>query len=273
MAESSLERRRVPRGPLMRLWNVVYGMLRFVAQHVQGFYAAFATFLSIAFLGAAALAVFVALAKVVLEGVAQGMDDQVLRWFALHRTPGLTAAALRVTSLGSDVVVIMLVVVFSALLWLTNHRYSTLLLLIGVLGAAILNWALKDVFLRPRPSVVRRLAVVNSTSFPSGHAMVSMVAYAAVALLISRLEDSRPLRGVTWTIAVLLILLIGTSRVYLGVHYPTDVLAGFAAGLAWIAFVVAGLRAVHFFSTRKPEVRAVEHDLNAEAERSLGVRK
>lgn len=270
MNTTHMERRAAPRRWRARLWNVIYRTLRFVAQHVGGFYPAVLAFLAIAFLGAAALVAFVALAKVVLEGATTPTDDAILQWFARHRTPILTAVALQVTQLGTGIVLWMLMLVSAAFLWLTNHRYSAGLLFVGILGASILNVALKDVFLRPRPSSVHPLTIVGSASFPSGHAMVSFVAYAAVALLVSRLESGAALRAVTWLLTLLLIGAIGLSRVYLGVHYPSDVVAGYLAGLAWLAFVATGITALRFFAHRQPQVRAVEHDLDAEAARAAG---
>lgn len=272
MNTTPMERRGTARGWRARLWDVIYRTLRFVAQHVRGFYPAVLAFLAIAFLGAAAVVAFVALAKVVLEGATAPLDDAILQWFARHRTPLLTTVALEVTQLGTGIVLLMIMLVSAAFLWLTRHRYSAALLLVGVLGASILNIALKDVFLRPRPTSVHPLTVVGSASFPSGHAMVSFVAYAAVALLVSRLESGATFRAVTWSLAILLIAAIGVSRVYLGVHYPSDVVAGYLAGLAWIAFVAAGITALRFFSHRRPQVRAVEHDLDAEPERAAGAR-
>jgi undecaprenyl-diphosphatase len=268
MNTTHMERRAMPRRVGARLWNVIYRTLRFVAQHVRGFYPAVLASLAIAFLGAAALVAFVALAKVVLEGATSPIDNAVLQWFAGHRTPVLTTVALQVTQLGTGIVLWTLMLVSAVFLWLTNHRYSAGLLLVGILGASVLNIALKDAFLRPRPTSVHPLTVVGSTSFPSGHAMVSFVAYAAVALLVSRLESGAVLRTITWLLALLLIAAIGVSRVYLGVHYPSDVVAGYLAGLAWIAFVATGLKTVRFFAHRQPQVRAVEHHLDAEAERA-----
>ena len=88
-----------------------------------------------------------------------------------------------------------------------------------------------------------------------------MVVYGSVAYLVGRLEERTKLRRTTWTFASLVIIAIGISRMYLGVHYPSDVIAGFVGGLAWLAFVVACMSALKFFAQRRPETRTEERDL------------
>jgi undecaprenyl-diphosphatase len=255
-AERRLRRRR-----LRRVGNALYRTLRFVAEHVQGVYSAYATFLSIAFVGAAALAAFMGVAKVVLEGFAQPWDDSFLRWIAAYRTPVLTQIALELTTLGTGIVLVMVVLVGAAFLWLTHHRHSSYLLLASFFGAWLLNNVLKDVFERPRPLVVYPLATTATSSFPSGHAMTSMAAYGAIALLVTRLETRGAARVLTWMVAALVILLIGATRLYLGVHYLSDILGGYAAGLAWVAFAAAGIAALRFFARRSPAIREDERNL------------
>ncbi len=139
------ERRRRARR-LRRRWNALYHTLRFVARHVQGVYSAYTAFLSIAFVGAAALVAFVGIAKVVLEGFMQPWDDSALRWLASERSGMLTKAALDATVLGSGTVLVVVVVVGATFLWLTRHHYSSYLLLASFFGAWLLNTLLKDVF-------------------------------------------------------------------------------------------------------------------------------
>ncbi len=244
-----------------RAWDAFYRALRWVAAHVHGVYSAYAAFLSIAFVGAAALAAFVGIAKLVLEGPLQAADEQLLRVVAAHRTALLTKVALQATMLGTGTVLVVLVLVTSSFLWLTRHRHSAYLLLASFFGSWILNTVLKDIFDRPRPVVVSHLAAVATYSFPSGHAMSSVAAYGAIALLITRLEQRRAARLATWLLAALVILVIGASRIYLGVHYASDVLAGYAAGLAWVAFAAAGLSALQFFGRRAPAIHAQERNL------------
>ncbi len=253
--------RRLRERRVRRAWDAFYRALRWVAAHVHGVYSAYAAFLSIAFVGAAALAAFVGIAKLVLEGPLQPADDQFLRVVAAYRTPLLTKVALQATMLGTGTVLVVLVLVTSSFLWLTRHRHSTYLLLASFFGSWILNTVLKDVFDRPRPEVVSHLATFASYSFPSGHAMSAMAAYGAIALLITRLEHGPRARLATWLLAALVILGIGASRIYLGVHYASDVLAGYAAGLAWVAFAAAGMSALQFFGRRAPEIHRQERNL------------
>ena len=268
------ERRRTPRGKLSVLRDALYSTLRFIARHVRGFYGALAAFLTIsAVVGLGASSAFIIFAAIVSGGATQRFDERVLDWLSGFRGPFLDEAALEITSLGNGIVLFALVLVASVFLWQTNHRWSVYLLIISALGGKVLNTVLKQWFDRPRPSIVDHIDVVHSMSFPSGHAMSSLVVYGSVAYLVARLEPTPWLRRTTWTLAALVILGIGVSRMYLGVHYPSDVIAGFAAGLAWLAFVASGFTAVRFFAYRRPEVEQEEEDLHAEEERTAGVRE
>jgi undecaprenyl-diphosphatase len=268
------ERRRVPRGILKFPRDLLYSTLRFIARHIKGFFGAVVAFLTVGFVvGISAAVLFVITATVVAAGFTQTFDDNVLEWFARHRTPRLDELMLDVTSLGNGIVLVVLVLVAAVFLWQTRHHWSVYLLVIGTVGGDLLNTLLKEYFERPRPSVVIQIDTVSSMSFPSGHAMVSLIVYGSVAYLVGRLEPTAGLRRTTWAFAVLIILSIGISRVYLGVHYPSDVIAGFIAGLAWLAFVASGVTAVRFFAPRRPETATEEKDLNAEQQREAGVRE
>jgi undecaprenyl-diphosphatase len=233
--------------------DALYSMLRFIARHVRGFWTAIAAFLTLGLaLGAAAAAAFAVVAGVVETGFLQTVDERALHWFAARRSPLLDRVMLDITTLGDGIVLVVLVAIVSVFLWLTGHRWSVYLLCAGVIGGQLVNNMLKIMFARPRPDVIDWVDHVTTKSFPSGHAMSAIIAYGSVAYLVGRLEPTTVLRRTTWAIAVLIIVAIGTSRVYLGVHYPSDVLAGFLAGLAWLAFVVASVRAIHFFAQRRP---------------------
>lgn len=268
------DHRRKPRGRLASAGNLLYDLLRLIARYVQGFYAAVLTYLSFSFFVAiGAVWAFAEITEEVLEGSTQRFDEAVLTWVEGHRTPVLDHLALEVTALGNFATLTVLVLAVSVFLWLTHHRISVALLMIAVAGGAIVNTLLKEVFDRPRPSVVEQITDVSTQSFPSGHAMAAFIAYASVAYLGGRLEPTAKLRWTTWGLAALLILGVGASRVYLGVHYPSDVVGGFIAGLAWLGFIISGLTAVRYFSSRKPEVEAEERDLHAEEERERGLRE
>jgi membrane-associated phospholipid phosphatase len=249
-----------PPGPRRAL----YSILRFIAAHVRGFWSAFAAFVTLGIIiGAAAAAIFIGVAAVVAGGLTQGIDEAALRWLATHRSPAFDKLMLEATTLGDGIVIVMVVATTSVFLWLTHHRWSVFILVVGVIGGKVLNTALKLGYDRTRPSVVEAIDTVSSPSFPSGHAMGAMIAYGSVAYLVSRLEPTPRMRTATWLIAGALILLIGISRVYLGVHYPSDVIAGFLAGLAWLALVASSVTALGYFSPRRPETATEEHDLDA----------
>jgi undecaprenyl-diphosphatase len=258
-----VERRARRRRRVDGLLDPLYTLLRLIARHVSGFWGALAAFLTAGLIaGLAAASVFVLIAGIVTRGITQTTDERVLQWLARQRTPARDEIMLEITSLGDGAVLILLVAIVSGFLWLTQHRWSSYILLAGVLGGQILSKLLKRVFDRERPSVIDLLDEVSSPSFPSGHAMGSFIAYGAVAYVMARLQPSPGLRRLIWGIAALLIIAIGVSRMYLGVHYPSDVIAGFTAGLAWLGFVAASMTAVRFFAPRRPETQREEKDLD-----------
>ena len=260
------ERRVRPRqGPRRRLGDGLFALLRWIARHVNGFHAAVGTFLLIG-LGVilAASVVFARLAEEVAEGDTMGVDEQVLRWMDARASPLWDVVALEVTALGAGVVVWMVVLIASAFLWASRHRYSAALLWVAMIGGALLNYAMKVAFARPRPDVFEwRTPHAGSHSFPSGHSMTSMVVYGTLAFLIARLAPTPLLRRLTYGVAAVVILAVGLSRMYLGVHYPTDVFGGFVTGLAWAVTCGLGVEAVRYFRTRRPQVEQEEEDLDA----------
>ena len=256
-----MRRRRA--GPLRPLWNVLYRLFRWIGRHSRGFYAAVGAYLLIGLALVVVAAVgFAHLAARVMAGDTQVMDETVLRWMNDMGAPWLDTVALEVTALGARLVVWMVVLVASVFLWHTRHHYSASLLWVAMIGGGIVNSAFKMGFDRPRPDVFPwRTQHVGLASFPSGHAMTSIVVYGTLAFLVARLAPTRWLRGLTWGVAMLVILLIGWSRLYLGVHYPTDVLAGFVIGAAWAVVCGLGIEAVRYFRRRRPEVVVEEKDL------------
>jgi membrane-associated phospholipid phosphatase len=259
------------RGRFRIFRDALYTTLRWTAEHVSGFFGALAAFVTVSLaVGVAAAMLFAAFARFVMSGVTQNFDDEVLRWISTHRTPGLNEVMLEITTLGSGMVLIVLVLVASVFLWLTKHHWSVYILLVGVVGGQLMNRLLKNFFERPRPSIVEWVTEVSSKSFPSGHAMTAMITYGSVAYLVARLEPTDLLRRTTWAIAALFIFAIGISRMYLGVHYPSDIVAGYLAGVAWLAFVATSLAAVRYFAPRRPATRREEHDLNARASGTTG---
>ena len=189
-------------------------------------------------------------AETVMAGQTQAFDDSVLRWVAAHHTATLDSVMLEITSLGTGSAVLMIVGVASLFLALTRHRYSAALLLAATAGGGLLNIVLKHFFDRPRPHVFEWGTHALSSSFPSGHAMSATIVYTTVAYLAARLQRRMWERALTMILAALIILSISASRVYLGVHYPSDVVAGMIIGIGWSAFCMATLEAIQRLAQR-----------------------
>lgn len=145
----------------------------------------------------------------------------------------LTLSARELTALGSIPVLALLGLAALGYLLLDRRWRAVLLLCISLPGGLLVNTLLKQGFDRPRPDLVVRLAEVQTASFPSGHAMLSAIVYLTLGALLAAGAKRRRHRAYILTVAVLLTLAIGASRVWLGVHWPTDVLAGWCLGAAW----------------------------------------
>ncbi|HVF34853.1 MAG TPA: phosphatase PAP2 family protein [Candidatus Saccharimonadia bacterium] len=138
-----------------------------------------------------------------------------------------------ITSLGGTAVLALITLFAIGYLLLSGKRANALLVFVAVVGGALLSHFLKLGFDRPRPELVAKLVEVRTLSFPSGHAMQSAVTYLTLGALLARVQGGKRTRAYLMAVAVILTLLIGFSRVFLGVHWPTDVLAGWCAGAAW----------------------------------------
>jgi undecaprenyl-diphosphatase len=268
------ERRHGVRTRLSRGRDVFYHSLREIAKHANNFYTALGIYVVagglLAVLGAWG---FVALAEKVRQGSTQVFDDAVLHWMGQHRVAWVERVVLEVTPLGTAVVVGVIVVVAGLFLINTDHRLSALLLLIATGGGIVLNTILKVIFSRPRPQIFEWATYATSSSFPSGHAMSAAIVYSTVAYLVARLERRLWARWLTMLGTMLLVLVICFSRVYLGVHYPSDVLAGVIVGLAWAGFCMAGLEASRVFARRFGAAEVLEHerDLTKTERRAAGL--
>jgi undecaprenyl-diphosphatase len=184
--------------------------------------------------------VFIALAGEVLEGDTQKFDERMLE--ALRRPDNraipigpawLQNAALDITALGSPTVLGLAVLAIVGFLLLQQSYRAAAFVFVASCGGWLLNSLLKTAFSRTRPTVVPHLREVMSQSFPSGHALTSAAVYLTLGALLMRLAKRRLTKFYCITIAMLATFLVGASRVYLGVHYPTDVLAGWLIGLSW----------------------------------------
>lgn len=195
-------------------------------------------------LAAGGVWLFVEVADEVIEGETHAIDEAVL---LLFRTSGDAADPLGpvwveelmrdLTALGGLGVLGLLTL--AAIAWLTMTRAygMALLLAVAVLGGVLLSTGLKSGFDRPRPDLVPHGTRVLSASFPSGHAMLSAVVYLTLGAMLAAAQRGRRRKLFFVALAVLLTLIVGCSRVYLGVHWPSDVLAGWAAGASWALLV------------------------------------
>ncbi|WP_245450051.1 phosphatase PAP2 family protein [Chelatococcus asaccharovorans] len=183
---------------------------------------------------------FLAVAEDMREGELQAFDTGIL--LALRNPQDLAdpigpqwlEIGMRdITSLGSIPVLALIVAVVIGYLVLARKPGVALLVAISVGGGLLLGHLLKLRFERPRPDLVAHLVDIHSLSFPSSHAMLSAVTYLTIGALLTRVERRRIVRLYILVVAVGLTLLVGLSRIYLGVHWPSDVLAGWCAGAAW----------------------------------------
>lgn len=186
------------------------------------------------------LITFGLVASEVVEGSTQAFDRQVILAFRSAGDPAVPIGppwvqemARDITALGSLVVLGIVLFVVVGYLLLVRQRAAAWLMLSAGLGGVAMNFLLKQVFARPRPDFVVPAARVFSPSFPSGHAVLSAIAYLTLAALLARTTRSPRLRIYLVATGIVLTLSVGVSRVYLGVHYPTDVLAGWCVGSAW----------------------------------------
>ncbi len=180
------------------------------------------------------------LASEVVAGETQQFDKQILVALRDPANPSrpigptwMLSAALDITALGSATVLTLTVLAVGGFLLLQGMWRTALFVTLASLGGWFLNSALKQLFQRPRPDVVPHLRDVMSLSFPSGHAMTSAVVYLTLGALTMRIAERRLTKFYCMAVAVLATVLVGATRIYLGVHYPTDVIAGWLIGLSW----------------------------------------
>jgi membrane-associated phospholipid phosphatase len=187
--------------------------------------------------------VFGALAEEVAEGDT-GLDNRIADELHEHATRPLTEFFEAVTTLGNGIVLAGVAAIAAYLLARRRYYAEAVLMVLAYVGAEVLSYSLKLAFRRDRPFFTDPLATVSTYSFPSGHATVSVAVYGALSLVLLR-RLTGPARLVCLAAAVLLVSLIGFSRLYLGVHFLSDVLAGFSVGLAWLALCVVVLDLHH----------------------------
>lgn len=196
---------------------------------------------------------FIQVADEVTEGETHDLDIAILELFRAAGDPSqmigsfwFREAVRDITALGSVSVLTLIVASVIIFLLMTRQAHAALLVAVSVIGGSILSTFLKNFFDRPRPEY-SAITEALSASFPSGHAMLSAVTYLTLGALLARLSQRWRVRIFFYGVAIILTVLVGISRVMLGVHYPSDVLAGWALGAAW----ALGATAVASFLRRR----------------------
>lgn len=207
---------------------------------------------------------FVELTEEVQGDTITAFDDSVTSYVTSFRTPALNHFFQFVTDLG-DVYAYIVATTLAAIFFFFKLRNKKFILqLLGVLIlSALANLALKEAFNRARPTI-DHLVVVETLSYPSGHAMSAMAFYGFLTYLVFQIKMSRLLRTFLTLVFISLIFLIGLSRIYLGVHFPSDVIGGFAAGLIWIAFCIILFNIIDLLRQKKMRKNQAEEEENLE---------
>jgi undecaprenyl-diphosphatase len=201
-------------------------------------------------LGVAVLALFLFswIAHSVIDQRTKNFDLFVRTHIHHYASPLMTRLMFAITWLGGDGLIIAAIVVLTVFAWL-RWRRAALWMLVTLAGALVLDLSLKYAFHRMRPTPFFG-PIPRTYSFPSGHALFSFCFYGVLAGLLAGRIRSLPLRIFIWTSAALLVLAIGVSRIYLGVHYPSDVAGGYLTATLWVATMVA-LDRLHQKKSRK----------------------
>jgi undecaprenyl-diphosphatase len=196
--------------------------------------------LAVLFICAVALYAFVGTVNEALQGDAHRFDRALLLALRDRADPAeplgppwLTLTMRDLTALGGYPVITTIAILAAGYLAILRNWAAVILVFASLAGGALLNEVLKDVFDRPRPDLVAHLVHVETPSLPSAHAMMAAVTYLTLGALLGRAQPRPALKMYILGVAVALALLIGFSRIYLGVHWPTDVLAGWSIGAAW----------------------------------------
>ncbi|KQZ12739.1 phosphoesterase [Mesorhizobium sp. Root554] len=183
---------------------------------------------------------FVELSEVARDATPHAFDTQILLAFREAGqpdnpigSPKIEGAVRDITALGGTIVLTLITAATVIYFFLTRRLSTAFFVLVAIGGGQVLSSLLKLGIDRPRPELVSHLATETSLSFPSGHAMLSAVTYLTLGTLAARFLQGRTTRIYVLSLAVLVTLMVGVSRIYLGVHWPSDVLAGWCAGFAW----------------------------------------
>jgi undecaprenyl-diphosphatase len=182
---------------------------------------------------------FIEVADKVLAGASQPFDERALAMMRHEGVPigppWLVQVARELTSLGSATLVALVTAAVAGFFALRGKWGSFWLVLASISGGALLSTLMKREFARPRPALALHLTEIDSTSlsFPSGHTILAAVTYLTLGALLAKTTADRRIKAYFLTIAGLLVVVVGATRIYLGVHYPSDVIGGWCAGIAW----------------------------------------
>lgn len=188
------------------------------------------------------MVLFAILASEVLEGETQHFDDAVRMTVYGAASPRATTVLRAITHLGSPLFLLPMTIVFSLVFLRLRRIRGAILLTATMVGVSLLNWILKSAFQRPRPLPFFGLTVPASYSFPSGHSLAAFCFYGALAALVTARLRSTLWSALVWAGAAVIIVAVGFSRLYLGLHYPSDVVGGYATGFVWVLTVASADR-------------------------------
>jgi undecaprenyl-diphosphatase len=199
-----------------------------------------------------ALFLFAWIGSEVLEGDTQHFDQVIRSWVHQYASAGMTRAMTGISLLGYNILILEMLMAFGVFAWLRWKR-AAVWLAVAMAGSLALDTALKYAYHRVRPVAFFGVAP-HSYSFPSGHALCSFCFYGVLAGLLSARTKALSWRIVIWAVAAVLVVAIGLSRIYLGVHYPSDVIAGYLAAAVWVGTVIVldHVRKVRRSSRQRP---------------------
>ena len=211
---------------------------RFTKQHKYGLYLTIGTILTIFF-----SSIFIKILKnYINHAKLVQFDLRVINLFSTLRYEKLNHQALFVTYLAKGEVITVGVITISLILILIKKWRFLKALLISVLGGEAFVWIVKNIIDRPRPPLVNALVNENTYSFPSGHTFVAIAFYGLLVYFVIQSERNKFLKIISFIIGSILIILVGLSRIYLGAHWPSDVLASFVSGAAWLSILITWLK-------------------------------
>jgi membrane-associated phospholipid phosphatase len=194
-----------------------------------------------------------AFGQIVDEQIVEGdsrTDERLAEWLHGRATDPFTDVFRVITWCGNFMTLLAVTVVAVVILWRRRERTDAVFVALAFLGAQVLSTGMKLGFRRDRPFFPDPLATESTFSFPSGHALVSLAVYGSIALVLARRLSTHTQRAVLLGGTALFVLAIGFSRLYLGVHFLSDVLAGYAAGLAWLALLYVALELRSRYTSR-----------------------